>query len=88
MHVHCATSCKIRAPTDTNCGNESNIRLTSKNLSFYVDFGLLMLMFPVALFRGVAECRVVPDRMGPMVVYPQPQSGVCQASPANSSPDD
>ena len=51
------------------------------------DFDLLMLMFPVALIRGLAECRVVPDRMGPMVVYPQPQSGVCQASLANSSPE-
>jgi hypothetical protein len=28
--VHCWTSCKIRTPTDKNCGNESKIRLTHK----------------------------------------------------------
>jgi hypothetical protein len=50
---------------------------------FYLD--LLMLTFSVALFRGLAECRVVPDLVGPMVVYPQPYSGFCQASLANSS---
>ena len=33
--VHCWTSCKIRTPTDKYCGNESKIRLTSKNPPFY-----------------------------------------------------
>jgi hypothetical protein len=33
--VHCWTSCKIRTPTDKYRGNESKIRLTSKNLPFY-----------------------------------------------------
>ena len=49
-----------------------------------MDF-VLVLMFPVALSRGLAECRVVHDRMGPMDMFAQPQSGVCQASLANSS---
>jgi hypothetical protein len=30
FRVHCWTSCKIRTPTDKNCGNESKIRLTLK----------------------------------------------------------
>ena len=58
------------------------------NMITRYDLDLLMLiMFPVALLRGLAECRVVPDLVGPMVVYPQPQSGVCQASLANSFPE-
>ena len=34
FHVHCGTSCKIRTPTDKNCGNESKIRLTHKICRF------------------------------------------------------
>ena len=33
--VHWGTSCKISDPTDKDCGNESKIRLTSKNSLFY-----------------------------------------------------
>ena len=36
--VHCGTSCKIRTPRDTNCGNESKIHLKSKILLFYALF--------------------------------------------------
>jgi hypothetical protein len=44
-------------------------------------------MFSVALLKGVAECRVVLDLSGTIVVCPQPPSGVCQANLDNSSPD-
>ena len=56
------------------------------NIQGRKDFELMM--FSVALFTCVAECRVALDLSGPMVVCPQPQSGVCQANLANSSPDD
>ena len=36
--VHCGTSCKIRTPTDKNCGNESKIRLTHKIRRFMPTF--------------------------------------------------
>jgi hypothetical protein len=36
--IHCCTSCKITAPTDKNCGNESNIRLTHKICRFPPTF--------------------------------------------------
>ena len=32
--MHCATSCKIRAPKDKNCGNESKIRTMCTNSPF------------------------------------------------------
>ena len=28
FHIHCATQCKIAAPTDKNCGNESKNHTT------------------------------------------------------------
>ena len=36
--VHCWASCKIRTPTDKNCGNESKIRLTHKIRRFMPIF--------------------------------------------------
>ena len=35
FHVHRGNSCKITAPTDKICGNESKIRTTSQNYRFF-----------------------------------------------------
>ena len=34
-HVHRGTSCKITAPTNKICGNESKIRMTSQNYKLF-----------------------------------------------------
>jgi hypothetical protein len=34
---HCATACKITAPMDTICGNESKNRKTGKNRPFFTS---------------------------------------------------
>ena len=36
--MHFATLCEMTAPTDKNCGNESQIRTTFKNSPFSVNF--------------------------------------------------
>ena len=40
FHIHCATQCKIAAPTDKNCGNESKNHTTrgkKKKTFFFIQ---------------------------------------------------
>jgi hypothetical protein len=53
--VHLGTSCKITAPTDKICGNESKICMTSQNYRFFQCF------FPIFQFlrlKGMVLAQV------------------------------